>query len=169
MYRLMALEMDKIKKVLTMKALMQYALLSFLTVLFITACGGKDEGLGRYGMLDESTPEYTAVTFLNCIYEDKNLNTAISLSTEKMSRILTRYHSNSNVQRHLLNLRYDNVTITPQSTGGVGRTEFSNTSTITVFLSGNYGEDKVEDLRSLSLVKESGEWKVDKILADAYL
>jgi hypothetical protein len=66
-------------------------------------------------------------------------------------------------------LRYDDVIITPQSTGGVGRSEFSEKSTITVFLSGTYGEDKIEDLRSLDLIKEEGEWKVNKIHPDTYL
>ncbi|WP_346993702.1 hypothetical protein [Alteromonas gracilis] len=147
-----------------------YALLGLFTVLFLAACGEKsDEGLGRYGMLDESTPEYTTVMFLRSVYEDDNLDAAIAVSSEKMSRILTRYHSNRNVQRHLLNLRYDSVIITPQSTGGVGRSEFSEKSTITVFLSGTYGEDKVEDLRSLDLIKEDGEWKVNKIHPDTYL
>jgi hypothetical protein len=153
-----------------MKTGKQYALVGLFTLLFLAACGEKgDKGLGRYGMLDESTPEYTTVMFLRSIYEDENLNGAIEVSSKKMARILTRYHSNRNVQRHLLNLRYDDVIITPQSTGGVGRSEFSEKSTITVFLSGTYGEDKIEDLRSLDLIKEEGEWKVNKIHPDTYL
>lgn len=152
-----------------MKTRMWYALLGLFTVLILSACGEKKEGIGRYGMLDESTPEYTTVMFLKSVYEDDNLDTAIRLSSEKMSRILTRYHTNSNVQRHLLNLKYDTVTITPQSAGKIGRNEFSEKSTITVFLSGNYNGDKVEDLRSLDLIKEDGEWKVNKIHPDAYL
>ena len=50
-----------------------------------------------------------------------------------------------------------------------GKNEFAEKSTITVFLSGNYNGDKVEDLRSLDLIKEDGEWKVNKIHPDAYL
>ena len=64
---------------------------------------------------------------------------------------------------------FDSITVTPQSAGQVGRSEFSEKSTITVFLSGNYNGDKVEDLRSLDLIKEDGEWKVNKIHPDAYL
>ena len=147
---------------------MWYVLFGLFTVLILSACGKKEEGIGRYGMLDESTPEYTTVAFLKSVYEDDNLDTAIRLSSEKLSRILTRYHTNSNVQRHLLNLKYDTVTITPQSAGRVGRNEFAEKSTITVFLSGTYNDDKIEDLRSLDLIKEDGEWKVNKIHPDAY-
>ena len=154
-----------------MKISMKYFFLGLGALFFLSACdkGDGDTGLGRYGMLDESTPEYTTVMFLKSVYEDDNLDTAIPLSSEKMSRILTRYHTNSNVQRHLLNLRYDSVVITPQSAGGVGRVEFAEKSTVTVFLSGMYGEDKVEDLRSLDLIKEDGEWKVNEIQPDTYL
>ena len=146
-----------------------YTLFGFISLLLLSACGEKEKGIGRYGMLDESTPEYTAVVFLNSVYEDDNLDRAISLSSEKMTRILKRYHTNKNVQRHLLNLKYDTVTVTPQTAGKIGRTEFAEKSTITVFLSGMYGEDKIEDLRSLDLIKEDGDWKVNKIHPDTYL
>lgn len=146
-----------------------YTLFGLISLLLLSACGDKEKGIGRYGMLDESTPEYTTVVFLNSVYEDDNLDRAISLSSEKMTRILKRYHTNKNVQRHLLNLKYDTVTVTPQTAGKIGRTEFAEKSTITVFLSGMYGEDKIEDLRSIDLIKEDGDWKVNKIHPDTYL
>ena len=152
-----------------MKTCKWFTLLGMFTVLMLTACGKKEEGIGRYGMLDKSTPEYTTVMFLKSIYEEDNLDKAISLSSDKMARLLTRYHTNSNAQRHLLNLKYDTVEITPQAAGKIGRSEFSEKSTITVFLSGTYGEDKIEDLRSIDLIKEDGEWRVNKIHPDTYL
>jgi hypothetical protein len=146
-----------------------YIVFWLTALLVLSACGEKEKGIGRYGMLDESTPEYTAVAFLNSVYEDDNLDRAISLSSEKMTRILKRYHTNRNVQRHLLNLKYDTVIVTPQTSGSLGRTEFAEKSTITVFLSGMYGDDKIEKLRSLDLIKEDGDWKINKIHPDTYL
>ena len=64
-----------------MKTRMWYALLGLFTVLILSGCGEKEEGIGRYGMLDESTPEYTTVKFLKSVYEDDNLDTAIQLSS----------------------------------------------------------------------------------------
>ena len=144
-------------------------LAGFLVLFTLSGCEEKQEGLGRYGMLDEQTPEYTTVAFLHSVYEDDNLDVAISLSSEKLKRILKRYHTNRNVQRHLLSLKYDKVIITPQSGARVGRTEFAETASITVFLSGTYDGDKVEDLRSVELIKENGEWKVSEIHPDKYL
>lgn len=139
------------------------------SVLCLAACGEKEEGMGRYGMLADSTPEYSAVTFLKSVYEDDNLDVAISLSSDRLARILTNYHSNRNVQRHLLNLKYDTVIITPQSGNSVGRSEFSEKATVTVFLSGMYDDDKIEDLRSLDLIKEDGMWKVSQIHPDHFM
>ena len=108
-----------------------YAIL--LSVLCLAGCGEKEEGMGRYGMLADSTPEYSAVTFLKSVYEDENLDVAISLSSDRLARILTNYHSNRNVQRHLLNLKYDTVVITPQSGSSVGRSEFSKKQPLRYF------------------------------------
>lgn len=152
-----------------MNTRLKFAFFGLLTLFFLAGCENKEEGLGRFGMLDESTPEYTAVAFLRGIYEDDNLDFAKTLASKKMNRLLSRYHTNGNVQRHLLNLKYDTVTVTPQSAGSVGRTEFAEKSTVTVFLSGMYNNNKVEDLRSLDLIKEDGDWKVNKIHADPYL
>ena len=140
------------------------------SVLFLAGCEEeKEEGMGRYGMLADSTPEYSAVTFLRSVYEDENLDVAISLSSERLARILTNYHSNRNVQRHILNLKFDTVVITPQSSNSVGRSEFAEKATITVFLSGMSGGDKIEDLRNIDLIKEDGTWKVSQIHPDHFM
>jgi len=40
---------------------------------------------------------------------------------------------------------------------------------VTLFFSGQYNGDKVEDLRTLELLKVNGRWKVDKVQADPFL
>ena len=147
------------------------SILLLVMLVIISGCEKKEkeERLGRYGMLDESSPEYTAVRFMQGIYSDPNLDIAISLSTERLGRILDKYHTNRNVQRHLLALKYDTVDIKPHESNRVARGEFAEEATITLFLSGKYGDDKIEDIRSLDLVKEKGDWKVAKIHPDHFL
>lgn len=145
-------------------------LLLFLSVL-VVSCGKKDEevGVGKFGMMPANTPEFTAVRFMRSIYLEPNIDVAVSLSSKRLARILQSYHTNRNVQRHLLNLKYDSVEITPQSANRVGRSEYSDTATITMFLSGEYNNNKIEDIRSVDLIKENGDWKVDYIHPDRFL
>jgi hypothetical protein len=142
---------------------------SFCILLLLTGCNKDEENIGRYGMLDKNTPEYAAVAFMRSIYEDRNIDKAVALSTPSLGRILQSYHSNRNVQRNVLNLRYDTVKITPQSSQSVGRTEYAEKATLTLFFSGFYQGNKVEDLRTLELIKEGGGWKVTKIYPDQFL
>ena len=86
-----------------------------------------------------------------------------------MARMLKRYRTNRNVQRYIVNLRYDTVTITPQGGNGVGRSEFSESAKVTLFFSGMYGDDKVEDLRTVNMIREDGQWKVDRIAPDHFM
>lgn len=139
--------------------------------LALSACGKKaqQEEAGSFETLNKNTPEYAAMRFMQSIYQESDIQVAVDLSTEKLARILQSYHTNRNVQRHLLNLKYDEVTIIPEEGGRVGRTEFAETATITIFFSGTYNGDKQEDLRAVDLIKTNGQWKVDGIQADPFL
>lgn len=139
-----------------------------LGALLMTACGG-DDNIADTKNLNENTPEYAVVKFMHSIYLEDNIDTALSLSTDSMARVLKRYHTNSNVQRHLLNLKYDTVEITPEGGGRVGRNEFAEKSTITVFFSGEYNHERIEDMRSVDMVRERGNWKVDRIHPDRFM
>ncbi len=144
-------------------------LLCIASLIFMMSGCEKEERIGRYGMLDENTPEYTAVMFIRGVYADENINRAVEISTDRLARILKRYHTNNNIQRHLFNLKYDTVEVTPQTGQSIGRNEYADSAVVTLFFSGEYNGDKVEDLRTLELVKVNGRWKVDKVQADPFL
>lgn len=149
-----------------------YLIWYVLFSLTLIACTGEtktEDRLGRYGMLDENTPEYTAVRFMRSIYLEGNIDKAVELSTERLARVLKRYHTNRNVQRHVLNLKYDSVNISPESGDSVGRNEYADKATVTLFFSGVYKDDKIEDLRQVDLVKVDGDWRVSKVHADRFL
>ena len=150
-----------------MKKLLHLLCLAGLLTLWL-GCE-KVERIGRYGMLDENTPEYTAVMFIRGVYSDDSIDRAVSISTDRLARVLKRYHTNNNVQRHLFNLKYDTVEVTPQTGQSIGRSEYSDSAVVTLFFSGQYNGDKVEDLRTLELLKVNGRWKVDKVQADPFL
>ena len=144
--------------------------LLLLAVLVVSGCK-KDErpGVGRYGMLDDGTPQYTAVRFMQSLYEDRNIDNALALSTERLARVMKRYHTNRNVQRHVLNLMYDTVEVSPEGGDSVGRSEFAREAKVILFFTGHYGDDKIDDIRTVEMVKVDGEWRVDRIQPDRFL
>lgn len=141
----------------------------FASLIFLFSCTEDKPQVGRYGMLDENTPEYTVVIFMKSIYEQDNIDEAVSLSTERFGRILSRYHTNRNVQRHIMNLRYDPpVEIVPQAGSKIARAAYAEKVTLTLYFSGMLGDDKIEDLRDVDLIRVDGEWKVDKVYPDHF-
>ena len=145
--------------------------ISFLCLL-LTACGGegprKGEGVGKYGMMPDNTPEYTTVKFFESLYNEKDIPMVLSYSSPRMSRLVESYRTSKNIQRHVVNLKYDEVTIELDSGDQRGRTEFADTAMVTVFFSGTFGEDKIEDLRTVELVRLNNKWKVDKVKPSRY-
>lgn len=143
-----------------------------ITAILIQACEPQTKrgsGAGRFGMMDENTPEYAAIKFFDHLYHDKNLNGVFQFSTERLERLLKSYHTNRNVQRHVVNLSYDKVEIKHDSGNSIGRSEFAEDAVVTLFFTGTHNGDKKEDIRVVDMVKIDGKWKVTKIRADKFL
>ena len=131
--------------------------------LFLIGCEAEEK------VLFDETPEAAAMNFFNAIYNTRDLNTAFKLSTPRMQRLLESYAAINNVQRHVINLMYDDVTLT-LDTGNVRmRTQYADHMRITVILSGMYDGDKIDEVRRVHLVNDRNHWKVDKIDTDGLL
>ncbi|MDP5029391.1 MAG: hypothetical protein NWQ54_19035 [Paraglaciecola sp.] len=138
-----------------------------LVMLLLTAivgCDGleKKQGMGKYGMMDPNLPEYTAIEFFDHMFHDDDLTEALKLSSPTLKRLISSYHTNRNAQRHVLNLRFDKVKITPH-TGSAGRNEFSKESKVIIFFEGELNGKILKDMRVVDLIRDGKEWKVDKI------
>ncbi len=143
-----------------------------VSLFFIQGCepatkAGK--GAGKYGMMDTNTPDFAAVRFFEHVYRDKTLKGALSMSTPRLAKLLTSYHTNRNVQRHVFNLTYDEVEIQPDTGNTIGRNEFAKNAVVTLFFTGMRNGDKIEDIRVVEMVRQDKKWLVDKVRADKYL
>lgn len=149
----------------------RFFLISLLLLLFLQGCDEprSGQGLGKYGMMGDNTPEHAAMVFFNRLYQDKRLDGALQYCTERLGKTLKAYHTNRNVQRHVLNLPYDTVVVEPQTSDTIGRNEYAKKATITLFFTGTYNGEKVDDMRIVDMVKEDKKWKVSKIHADQFL
>jgi hypothetical protein len=135
-----------------------------LLSLLIFSCGGdkSSQSAGKYGMMDTNLPEYAAVRFFEHIYGDPTITETLQYASPKMARLIQSYRINRNVQRHVLNMAFDTVEIEPDG-GSAQRTEFAEKASVTLFFEGKLNNKKVQDLRTIKLVRINKKWKVDDV------
>lgn len=140
--------------------------ISFILIIafLFSACekAPPKQGGGKFGMLDSGNPEFAAIEFFDHIYHSKGIEGAISVSTPKMERLLRSYHTNKGVQKNVLNMRFDKVTIQPRSRSA-GRNEFAKEAEISIFFEGELDGDIFKDMRLVELIKVGNDWKVDTV------
>ena len=130
--------------------------------LFLTACGGDKD------VIEVQNPEVATVAFFNAIYNEKNLKKAASVCSPQLARIILHYKSPKAVGRHLFNMSYDSVEVTPEASGVKVREQFKKNAKITVYFVGTYMGQKIKDIKRVSLIQKKGKWIIDKILKDPF-
>ncbi|WP_416305558.1 hypothetical protein [Neptunicella sp. SCSIO 80796] len=140
---------------------------------FITILGAIFLLAGCFDAIEEQTtidgtPEDAVLNFFEAVYNKRDIDQVLYLSSARMKRLVKSYAAISNVQRHLLNLSYDKVNIALDTGNSKLRTQFSKNSRISVFFSGTYFDDKIEELRIATMIKEDGKWRVDRVEAGGF-
>ncbi len=135
----------------------------FIASLMLSAC---DDGPKVTG--DSNSPEYAATVFFYTLYEQKDLNKAAEMASPKLARIMRSYGTASQFARNLLNMQFDTVTIEVDRTSRSVRKRYGDKATINLIFSGQHLGNKVDDFRSVVLVKRKGTWFIDRIKADPY-
>ena len=66
-------------------------------------------------------------------------------------------------------MSFDNVNIKPDNSGVKLREQFKNKAVITLYFDGNYQEQRLKDVKRLSLVQvDGGKWVIENILKDPF-
>jgi len=110
------------------------------------------------------TEEEVTVAFFDAIYNKKDLNNAITLSSSSFKTELKKYKTARNFSRRSLNLSFDSVQIDTQKSNTQAIDEYKIKVTITVLLTGKRNDKIYKDVRKVLLVKEGDVWLVDKLL-----
>lgn len=140
----------------------KFTVLSLLITL--GGCAEEDKDV----IADVENPETVAIAFFDALYNEKNLKKAASVCEPKLSRIILHYKSTKAVARHLFNMSYDKVEVTPDDSGVKVRERFKDKAVITLFFDGYYLDDHRKDVKRLSLVQINDTWVIDKILKDPF-
>lgn len=141
---------------------MKAFLFGLLALFLLSGCG--DDGVSG----DKSAPNYNAVLFFDALYNKNDLNIALEYATPTMARVMRSYGTASQFTRNLMNLQYDEVTIEVDMTNASVREIYGDNATVNLIFSGNWQGKKIDDMRSVKMVRKKGTWYVDKIVHDPY-
>ncbi|GAA5134389.1 hypothetical protein [Thalassotalea piscium] len=139
------------------------AILLIPLLLLLSACGNNEDEISEI-----ENPEKVAVAFFEALYNEKNAKKAASVCSPRLARIVMHYKSPSAIARHLFNMSYDNVEIRPDDSGVKVREQFKDAAVITVYFDGYYQNDRIKEVKRLSLVQINDKWVIDKILKDPF-
>ncbi len=146
----------------------QYILVAFFALFTLSAC--MPEQIVDDGEPDTESAEGAALAFFDSIYNQRDLNIALKYSTPRMARLLRSYHTTRAVARHVINLRYESKVVLEIDAGDtVGRQQFATKQKVSIYFSGTYQGDTIDELRTVQMIREDNQWKVDEILADKFL
>ena len=136
------------------------ALMSFF--LLLTACNSEEK------ITEIDNPEDVAIAFFDALYNKKDVKKAASVCSPQLARIILHYKSPQAVARHLFNMKYDSVKINPDDSGVKVREQFKDSAEIILYFDGIYNENRIKDIKRVSLVQQKSGWVIDKILKDPF-
>lgn len=138
--------------------------ITFGLILLIFGCGESNKDTIR----NVDNPEVVAIAFFDALYNEQNIKKAASVCSPKLARILLHYKSTKAVARHMFNMSFDEVDITPDDSGIKVREQFKDSAIITVYFNGYYQSNNLKDVKRLSLIQVDDKWLIDKILKDPF-
>ncbi|BDF94672.1 MULTISPECIES: hypothetical protein [Pseudoalteromonas] len=132
-------------------------------LLLVSGCGNDDTPRG-----EKNTPGNSAALFFDTLYNEQDLTKASTMATPRMARIMMSYGTSKQFARNLVNLQYDSVVIEVDMTNMSLREQYGETANINLIFTGQFNGNKVDDMRSVKMVRKKGNWYVDKINADPF-
>lgn len=137
--------------------------LLFIFIIFLSACDSNSQNSAQTG-----TPEYVAVEFFNAIYNEKDLTKAKGMSTHEFANLLNSYGSVRQVSRTLFNMNFDNVEINANRSSRNLREQYDTDASIQLIFDGEFDDKRVQDTRTVVLVKQRSKWLVKEVKADKF-
>ena len=137
------------------------SLLSLVICLFLSACGDDTKTLG-------DTPGDTATAYFDALYNQQDLQKASTMATPNLTSIMKSYGTAKQFSRNLVNMQYDEVTIEVDMTNMSVREQYGDNAKINLIFTGYLNGDKIDEMRSVKMLRKKGKWYIDKIVADPY-
>ena len=112
----------------------------------------------------EVSEKQVAISFFDAIYNEKDLNITLSLSSTNFKKELKRYRTVNNIAKRLFQMRFDSVSLHTSAIKTQVIDEYNVQVTMTVLFTGKRDGKTYKDYRRIILIKEDNVWLIDKLL-----
>lgn len=129
----------------------------------LQGCGGDSIPSG-----ENNTPGESATIYFDTLYNQQDLNKAMTMATPKLARIMKSYGTSKQFARNLVNMQYDEVVIEVDMTNMSVREQYGDKANINLIFTGYHNGNKIDDMRSVKMVRKKGKWYVEKINPDPF-
>jgi hypothetical protein len=114
----------------------------------------------------EMSEKQVATSFFNAIYNEKDIDKAISLSSADFKKEIKKYHTASNVARRLFNMRFDSVSLHTSAKKKQILEDYNIQVTMMIQFTGKRDGNDYKDYRKIKLIKDNNQWLVDELVED---
>lgn len=140
----------------------------FLIMLCVLVMGCNDKSKSEKQYINNDRPGDTAKAYFDALYNQKDLQKAMTMAMPQLSRIMESYGTAKQFSRSIMNLQYDEVVLEIDMSNSSLREQYGDKAKINVIFTGYLNGKKIDDMRSVNMLKIRGKWYIKEILADPY-
>jgi hypothetical protein len=142
-----------------------------LAVLCCTGCGGDSaptEQSSTTATVNAENPQDVAVHFFVSLLQHNDVKEAQKYATGSVGRVMGGYASARTYARNVLNMNFDEVEISVDTSNQSVREFYKDRTTVILNFIGMKDGGKVHQFREVIMLEEKGEWRVGEIKADPF-
>ena len=133
-------------------------ILIFMLTSLLLGCNANKE--------PEMSEKQVATSFFNAIYNEKDIDKAISLSSTDFRKEIEKYHTANNVARRFFNMSFDSVSLHTSAQKKQIIDDYNIQVTMMIQFTGKRDGNNYKDYKKIRLIKDNNQWLVDKLMED---
>jgi hypothetical protein len=114
----------------------------------------------------EMSEKQVVTSFFHAIYNEKDIDKAISLSSTDFKKEIEKYHTAHNVARRLFNMSFDSVSLHTSAKKRQILDDYTIQVTMMVQFTGKRDGNSYKDYKKIGLIKDNNQWLINELMED---